>query len=363
MENAQTESTLREDLLSSFESVETGTTAVDAPVIEVAPASVPTDTETATEQAQRLRDEAGRFAKSDKPAAAPVVAKPAPVVAPVDAETAVIKKPRPSSWKKDFDPHWDAFAPEVQDYIQQRESEYARGVSTYKLEAESARAINEAMAPFLPTLQKHNVEPTQWIRNLGAAHDRLALGTPQEKVMMGAKLIQDYGIDPQQLFQVLSGQTPYQQPQMPQQQQPAQQPVDINAVVEQKLLEREINSEYQRFVTEAPEKYPHYEKVKDTMAGLLQAELAQDYASAYEAALRHPRHADLYEQAQLQRTQAEAAAKAVQAQGVATRARSQAVSVKSSTPSGTMAQQPKGTTSLRDDLATAFDAVTSSGRV
>lgn len=351
MENIEAQTTLRDDLLASFDQVESGDVATDAPPIETA---APEETE--EQKAQRARDEAGRFAKEPekkaevKPEVKPAAQEAAPAPAP--------KKPRPSSWKKDFDPHWDTFAPEVQDYIHQRESEFAKGVSTYKQEAEHARALNEVIAPFMPVIQQHGVQPTQLIGNLLSAHQNLALGSPQDKVMMGAKLIKDYGIDPQQLFQVLSGQAQYQQPQM-QRPQPQLEPQNIERIVEEKLLAKEIDSEYKRFMTEVPEKYPHYEAVKETMAGLLQAELAQDYKSAYEAALRHPRHSAIFEQEQQQRLQQEQAATDAKKQGVVNRARSQAVSVKSSTPSGTMTTV-KATNSLRDDIASAFESVASS---
>ena len=97
------------------------------------------------------------------------------------------------------------------------------------------------------------------------------------------------------------------------------------------------------------------------MAGLLQAGLAQDYKTAYEAALRHPRHDDLWQAERQQREQAEAAAAAERAKGVVNRARSNAVSVRSSTPSANMATQ-QGNKSLRDMLAESFDSVTT-GRV
>jgi len=357
MENVEQQTTLRDDILASIDSVDGGGAVVDAP--EVVTESSPTETE--AQKAERARDEAGRFAKTSAPQAKPTSETPSSdsqPPAPVVAEPPVAKTPRPSSWKKDFDPQWDTFAPEVQKYILQREADYAKGVSTYKHEADSARELNSAMAEFMPDLQQHNIKPTEWIRNLGTAHKMLATGSPQEKVMMGVKLVRDYGIDPQQLFNVLSGQQQYQAPQP--RQAPAPQP-DIRQTVTQILEEQRINDEFNRFVGEAPQKYPHYEAVKDTMAGLLQAGLAQDYESAYEAAIRHPRHSDIYEQEQQQRLQSEQAAQAAQRQAVATNARSKAVSVKSSTPSGTMTQA-KGDKSLRDELASSFDTVTT-GRV
>lgn len=342
MENAEAQIPLRDAISASF----------DAVMVDDAPApDAPAIAETDAQKTERLRDEAGRFAKDEKPAASqaekPGTAPETPAPAP---ETK--RATRPDSWKKDFEPHWEKLDPQLQEYIGQREREYQKGVSTYKNEADASRSLNEAIAPFLPNLQKHGLDPTQWIRNLGTAHERLALGSPQEKVALGAQLIRDYGIDPNALFQILS---------QPQQQRytPPPPQINIDEVVEQKLTQREIQSEFNRFVAEAPEKYPHYEAVKGTMAGLLQAGLAQDYKTAYEAALRHPQHDSIWQQAQEQRKQAEIAAEAAKKQGVVNRARSQAVSVKSSTPSGTVGAA-QGNKSLRDMLSESFDSVQSS---
>lgn len=355
--------TLRDTLSDAFDTVEAAQpstigTETSAPSKVAAP-------ETQQQKDDRARDDAGRFAKDTK-VATPQAQKPnatlsSGTASQVPAAVAPTEIPRPASWKKDYEAHWGALAPELKSYIQQRENEYQGGVSTYKAEAENARQLNEAIAPFTQLLQQHGREPTEMIRTLFTAHQKLALGSPQDKVQMGVKLIQDYGIDPQALFQVLSGQQPQYQQQQPQgQYQPqAQQPQDIERVVEQALMKKEISNEYQRFITEAPEKYPHYEAVKDTMAGLLQAELAQDYASAYEAALRMPKHAEFFEaQQSQQREKAEADARA-QSQATVDRARAKTVSVRPATPSGAMTSG-KANPSLRDTLSESFDTVTSS---
>lgn len=356
--------TARDSISAAFDAVESGTQTLDAPVVE-----------TQQSRDDRARDEAGRFAKQQaddaaaKSVAAPQAPKPANAIlstgaaaqpAPAAAASVPTDK-RPDSWKKDYDAHWASLSPEVKAYVHQREKEYQSGVSAYRGEAENARQLNEAVAPFMPVLQQHGVEAPAMIRNLFSAHQRLALGSPQDKVQMGVKLIQDYGIDPQALFQVLSGQQPtYQlQAQQPQYQSPSQQGPELERVVDQLLMKKEITNEYQRFITEAPEKYPHYEAVKDTMAGLLQAELAQDYVSAYEAAIRHPKHADIWNAMQeQQRAQADADAKA-KAQAAVGSARARTVSVKPSTPSGAV-NSGKANPSLRDSLSDAFDTVTSS---
>tara|TARA_R110000868_G_scaffold335787_2_gene596650 strand:- start:2584 stop:3636 length:1053 start_codon:yes stop_codon:yes gene_type:complete len=344
MDNVETQATLRDTLESSFDTVTATTEAI--PIVETL------QVDNQEEKEQRARDEAGRFAKQGVVnASIPDPNAPKPAETPEIAVAPSV--PRPSSWKKDFDPHWDKFDPEVKNYILQREREYANGVSTYKSEAENARQLNEAIAPFMPDLQRNGIAPDKFIQNLGYAHQRLAMGSPQEKVQMGVKLIQDYGIDPQALFQVLSGQQPQYQPQ--QYQQPQQQPVDIAKIVEQKLTEKEVTNEYQRFIAEAPEKYPHFEEVKGTMAGLLQAELAQDYESAYKTALRLPKHAAIFDAIQQQEREKTEASLKAKAQAAVGSARAKAVSVKSSTPSGQMSPV-NGSKGLRESLSEAFDA-------
>lgn len=360
MENVETAPTARETIAAAFDAVESAQSSQIGAETPASSKIAENAEETQQQKEDRVRDEAGRFAKAET-VAAPQAQKPASATlssgAPHAPAVAAPEVPRPTSWKKDYDTHWSALAPEVKSYILQREKEYQSGVSAYKAEAESARKMNEAIAPFMPLMQQHGVEPTTLVQNLISAHERLALGSPQDKVMMGAKLIHDYGIDPQQLLQVLSGQVPYQQPQAPQ--RPAPQQPDVKSVVAQVLMEEKVNQEYQRFITEAPEKYPHYEAVKDTMAGLLQAELAQDYVSAYEAALRMPKHADIWNAMQeQQRAQDEANARA-QSQAVVSSARNRAVSVKPATPSGPNTSG-KANPSLHDSVSEAFDTVMSS---
>ncbi len=314
--------------------------------------------ETEAQTAERLRDEKGRFLpEGQKPAEAKAPA--APVVAPPVAP----KVPRPSSWKKELEPQWDTLTPELQAYVQQREREYQTGVSTYKTEADRAQGVMQAIAPFEPILQQNNIPVGQWITNLGRAHHTLAMGSPQDKVALVANIIRANNVDGNALFQILSGQQPM--PQAPQ--PPAPPPItpqDIDARIQQAVTAREVQHAYKAF-TEAKDekgnpKYPHVEAVKGTMAGLLQADLAQDYPSAYDAALRMPQHADIWNALQQQQATQKEADRLAAEQAKVGRARSQAVSVRSSTPSQmTQAEGPK---SLRDQLSESFDRA-AAGRV
>ena len=320
--------------------------------------------------AGRARDENGRLlpgkavrpqesaAEPEKPAQ-PQVATAQQTATPAAAQ----RPPRPSSWKKDYWDHWEKLDPAVAAYINQREQEAVKGVSTYKAEYDRLKPLGEVMQEFQPLLQQHGIEPTQWIKNLGTAHKTLALGNPQEKLSMFLRLAQDYQVPLHALFQQGQDGRVYFNPQVqayqaPQQQ--AQQP-DIDKLIDAKLAERSIAQTIAQFEAQAPEKFPHYEAVKPTMAGLLQAELATDLEDAYQQALRHPRHSELYAQIQEQESREKAAKEAAEKAKQVARAKSQAVSTRTSTPTASSSTQgPKG---IRAHLEQAFDEHAGGGRV
>ena len=327
------------------------------------PASEPT--ETAEQKETRERDEKGRFAPKSE-AAPPLSPEPAATAAPpLPTDAPIVKAPpRPSSWKKEHWQDWEQLAatnPKLAGYLNEREGQFASGVSTYKQEWESAKPLIDAIAPHMSLLQQHGIQPGQFISNLANSHQRLSMGSPQDKMAMFQKLIQDYNIPAQLAIQSadgqwqLAGQAPTQQ-----RQQPAFDPSMVEKLVEKKLTETSTKQALAAFQQEAPTKYPHFETVRATMSGLLQAGLADDLPSAYEAALRHPRHADLFaEMQQQQSAQQEAERKAAAAQKVQ-RARANAVSTTSTTPSGVMGAS--GEKGLRDEITANLRSV-AGGRV
>ena len=70
------------------------------------------------------------------------------------------------------------------EYANQRESEYKKGVSTYKAEADRAKAYEQAVAPFAQDLQKRNIEPTQYIQNLIRAEQILTNAPMEQKLQV-----------------------------------------------------------------------------------------------------------------------------------------------------------------------------------
>ena len=299
------------------------------------------------------RDEKGRFVSKNEE----VVEESAPttenqaeveqtasedVVAEAEEPVQKPKFTRPTTWKKEYlgildkieagEPLSDEEKQKHFEYFNQRESEYKKGVSVYKAEADSARALNEAIAPFRPELEQQGINPAQWVNNLGRAHMILTKAPYEQKVQLFHRLAQDYGI---QLNQ--EGVAPAQQPaQDPYAQQLMQQLQFMNQEVstiksryeqeEQARLSNEIES------FKSSGQAPHFELVREQMAQLLERGLASDLKSAYEKAVRLNDEVWALEQDQLLKTAAQQASKAKQV----AKAKATAVSPRSVTPNGKM---------------------------
>lgn len=357
------ENTLRDALASAIEDQEQ--------IEQVSTVDNSTPNETAEQKADRIRDEKGRFAPHSAPETTKLKEAPAHEAAslPPTPPAPVAEPPlqRPSSWKKEMWPVWDklatgqALSPEearqLAKYNHERESQFASGVSTYRDEAVKAKEINDALAPFMPDLQANNIRPAQWISNLGHAHSTLVKGTPEQKAAMFLQLMNDYRPPLELMFQrgadgsiSLNQNLALQARQQPQ--------VDIRATVAELLAEERMQAELQAMQSDTTQ-YPHFQEVRGTMAGLLQAGLATDLKSAYDKALLHHdelRQADLQrqnEEAERQRREAEAAR--------VSKARANAVSPRGATPIGDMTSG--GKKGLRDTLMEQVEAHLGGGRV
>lgn len=344
--------TLRDALESNFDAAESG--------------SLPAVVETTTEP-ERVRDGQGKFAKAVREAE-PV--NPSPVATkhdipdPVDhSEKEAPALQRPTTWKKEYLPIWDKLqtgqpltqeeATKFLQYANQRESEYKTGVSTYKGEAENARALQEAIAPFIPDLQRNGIHPAAWINNLGRAHQTLALGNDQQRLDAFVKLANDYNVPLQAL---LGGQQPDQQVTATMQELSAlRQRVDkVNSWAENQK-QTELMSKINEVQNDA-EHYPHFDAVRETMAQLLEFGFAPDLKTAYAKAVRM--QDDVWETEQ-ERLLSAARAESAKSQQVA-KAKAAAVSIKSTTPSGTAARH--SAKDRRSSLESAFESI-GGGRV
>lgn len=365
--------TLRDALAANIDAAENGTLGQvqEAPPIETA-----TDDQTAID---RARDDRGRFAPQSTDRAGgknlnnegdPVTGDAQPTAADQAAQQTL---QRPTTWKKDYLPIWDKLATgqpltaeeakKLAEYSNQREKEFATGVSTYKAEAVKAQELQKALEPFMPDLQQNNINPAHWIANLGNAHRALAMGSPEQKVQMFTQLVKDYGVDLNGLLQHLgvgaeqAGQVAPVVNQLMNKIQQLEQGVNtVTSWREQQEQER-IQAALSKF--EDTEKYPHYQQVRGTMAQLLESGLAQDLDTAYAKAVRMVDDVWQQEQERLAQAQAAAQQQASKAAAVA-KAKATAVSPRSTTPSGAVTNA--GPKDRRSMLAEAMDSA-ASGRV
>jgi hypothetical protein len=251
---------------------------------------------------------------------------------------------RPSTWKKEYVQIWDKMEKGEQiskedftkfaEYANQRESEYKKGVSTYKAEADRARGYEEAIAPFVSELQAQGITPAAWVNNLGRAHMVLAKAPYEQKVEMFQRLAADYGIQ-------LNGEGQFAAP--PQYDAYTQQLMNQLNMVNQEVSSikgRFAQEENQRLMSEIQKyqsdtaNYPHFDVVREEMAQLLELGKAQDLETAYKKAVRMNDEVWSLEQERLLK---DAKQQAIKAQQVA-KAKAAAVSPKSVTPSGKVSE-------------------------
>lgn len=345
--------------------------AATSEIGETAPADGPAPIEVASEPiatesqpAERVRAEDGKFAKTSSTAQTAVTAKPVSATLAPSPSASVESDPYgkpPSSWSKNYWAQYATLPPDIRKYSHERESQFAQGVSTYKAEAESAKELRDAIAPFMPDLNRYNIAPAQWIRNLGEAHKILATSPLPEKIARFQKLAQEYGIpiqsiqtgqiDPmsQQLAPVLD---------LVKQLQAKVETYEQHGVQQKQQQEQQqLQTEVQQFMADV-KNYPHFEAAKPAMIQLLESGEARSLKSAYRIAISDD---DTLWDADVQARIQQKASQANQdrQQRVAT-ARAKTVSNRSETPSGNMTDGAKK--GLRSHLEDATESIVG-GRV
>jgi hypothetical protein len=245
---------------------------------------------------------------------------------------------RPSTWKKEYLPIWDKLtsgeqltkeeALKLAQYSNQRESEYKKGVSTYKAEADRAKDLENAIAPFQAEFQQLGISPAAWINNLGRAHMILSKAPYDQKVQLFHRLAQDYGIQLNQDGNSVPQVDAYTQQLMNQLNQVNQEVSTIKGRFQQEEQAR-LSNEIERVRSDV-ERFPHFDVVREEMAQLLELGKAQDLETAYKKAVRMNDDVWALEQDRLLKDAKQQAIKAQQVQ----KAKAAAVSPKSVTPSG-----------------------------
>jgi phage terminase small subunit len=290
-------------------------------------------------QAEKPRDEVGKFAKAA--AAAPTEEK--------TEEDPVWRRP-PASWKKDYHETWNLADDKLKQYAWQRESEMKAGVEPLISKAQFADQMQEVLNPYMNTIQGLGIDAPKAVKALMEADHALRYSNPQEKRQYFARLAQSYGVNLNDVGYDL----------------PQQVNVDPTIYALQNELnnvrgevqgwkqqqEQQQNQALLGEINNFSQKAEHFEEARPAMIQLLQSGMATDLDDAYEKAIRLS--PELFDAVQSGR-QAEAdATKRAAANTAAKRARAAAVSVKGSTPGTVTNTKAQDRRSL---LAEQFDNI------
>ena len=337
--------TLRDTLEAAVESVapEENTSVESAVPQETAAES--------TARAERARDEAGRFTKAERDAQQ--------AASEAQGEAPAPRLQRPSSWKKDYQAQWDKMLdtdPQMAQYLLEREQQFASGVSTYKAEADRARDIQSLIEPHAPRFQHYGVDSKEYLGRLLKMDEILATGSPQQKMALLQGIAQSVGLlDAQgQAQEFDQGQQSYVPPELLNTVYGLQSKLQAIEQANERAEQTRINAEIESFAETAP----FFDELTEEMARLLETGLATNLQDAHKKALRW--NDELFSKYQAEQQQGEEAAKRKAAQETAARARSAAVSPRSSTPTGAVAASTQGS-DIRSILENATNSALAGG--
>ena len=284
-------------------------------------------------KAEKPRDDAGKFAQAET----------------VDAVEEPVWKRPPSSWKKDYHETWATADDKLKQYAYQREEEMKAGIEPLKSKAQFADQMQEAVQPYLQTIQGLGIDAPRAVKALMEADHALRFSTPDQKLQLFNRLAQQYGVNLGQV-QGLPQQTVVDPMVYTLQNELNSVRGEVNNWKQQQ--EQAQNSALLGEINQFSQKAEHFEEARPVMIQLLQSGVATDLQDAYDKAVRlDPNLFDAIQQSKQAEVDAQKRAAANKA---AKSARAAAVSVKSSTPGAVTTTKAQDRRSL---LAEQFDAV------
>lgn len=285
--------------------------------------------------AEKPRDETGKFSQKVEPETEEV-AEP------------VWKRP-PASWKKDYHETWSTADDKMKEYAWQREEQMKAGYEPLKAKAQFADEMQEAVQPYLQTIQGLGIDAPRAVKALMEADHALRYGTPDQKIHLFGRLAQQYGVNLGQL-QGLPQQSPVDPMVYTLQNELNSVRGEVNNWKQQQ--EQAQNSVLLGKINQFSQKAEHFEEARPVMIQLLQSGVATDLQDAYDKAVRlDPNLFDAVQQSKQADVDAQKRAAANKA---AKSARAAAVSVKSSTPGAVTTTKAQDRRSL---LAEQFDSM------
>lgn len=232
--------------------------------------------ETATEKADRIRDEQGRFAKTAEPVqdAASQVQEPEKTILP------------PRSWTAAAKAKFASLDPDVQQEVLRREKEIDDGKAQWDTKAEKYNKLDAVFAPVRDRLTLNGLTEDTYIRALVQADEMLRSNGPQAIQV----LAQQYGINLAAMFgqqggpqtQPITGQPDPQYQALQQRFDQLQARLDQGDQARVQSEQQATQAQIDAFANDPKNLY--FDNVKPEMAALLGSGSAKDLQSAYEMA-------------------------------------------------------------------------------
>lgn len=294
------------------------------------------------------------------------VEKPEPTVAravepkPLDNKDMELDK-APQSWKPAEKAKWASLDPDIRQEVLRRERQVTQALNETAQARSFANEFTQTIQPYMARIQSLGVAPVQAVGELLKADYLLSSAPPPQRAAFMAKLINDYGVDIQQLDLALSGQAAQTDPVQAKVDELLQQRLaPLNEFIQAQRSQAEIAAqakaaeaaaEVQAMMANTKD-FPHFERVRDQMADWIEfaqkKNIHMDLKTAYNKAIMSDP-----ELSQLVVRQQQTLSQAAQAQ----RAKQASVSV-SGAPSVTPRGSPPAT-DRRAIIAQAFDNLAS----
>lgn len=296
IEQPEKEPSIEDDIRSAMASLKADKPEGPAATVEITPEIAP---DPATEAlAQRNRDDAGKFKKTEKPAVAaaqpgkerPILGLPATGAAP--AAQAV--KP-PPGWNAPMREKFNTLPPEVQTYISQRDQEIERKITMQDEDRLLGKKVNEMATPYLPTIKAEGATVEKAFQDYLQTAHVLRAGTDFQKAQSVAAVMRQFRVSPLALISllqganVLPGNAPQQGMHNPVidtlQQRLDRIEADRQAEVHQRQIQEQHGLQSQIDEFSSGTGHEHFERMKVHMGVLLENGLANDLDDAYEKAV------------------------------------------------------------------------------
>lgn len=284
----------------------------------------------------RVRDESGKFSKKpeeEKAEVKPDTEQKTEEQPEKPEEVKPVRNPY-ASWKKEAQAELSKLPENVQQMIQERETQFHKGIQQYKDDAVYGKQLKGALSQFEPYLQELGVTASQALPNLLNAERTLRKGNTQEKTQMIMQLMHDYGVDANSLAQ-----TPFNPVEYQLRQQLAQLQGQVAGISQSRQMAEEAN--LGQTIEQFAQAHEYFYELNNDMADLFDRGVVSNMEEAYTLALRM--NDDVFQKWQAGQHANTERQRLEQANQAAKAAKASAVSVKGSPTGVTRAPEPKTT--------------------